>query len=208
MTLTFLVTSLVIVATPGTGALYTISAALSRGARTGVVAAFGCTLGIVPHLVAAITGAAAVLQASGTAFLALKYAGVAYLLWMAWHTWRDRSPLVVDAAVERSSRTPSALRVVVSAVLVNLLNPKLTLFFFAFLPQFVSPDGDRSTLPTLLGLSAVFMLMTFVVFAAYGVCAAALRRHLVDRPVVVRRLRQAFAASFVGLSAKLVTTSR
>ena len=220
MTLTFLVTSLVIVATPGTGALYTISAALSRGTRTGVVAAFGCTLGIVPHLLAAVTGAAALLQASGTAFQVLKVAGVAYLLWMAWHTWRDTSALVVEepaapgapADVQPSRRAPSALRVVVSAVLVNLLNPKLTLFFFAFLPQFVpaggSAGGPGAQLGTLLLLSGVFMLMTFVVFAGYGVGAAALRRHLVDRPVVVRRMRQLFAASFVGLGAKLATTSR
>lgn len=209
MTLTFLVTSLVIVATPGTGALYTIAAGLRRGARTGVVAAFGCTLGIVPHLLAAVTGAAALLQASGTAFQVLKLAGVAYLLWMAWQTWRDRSPLVVDPSPGGDpGGPPSSLRVVVSAVLVNLLNPKLSLFFFAFLPQFVPAGSGRSTLPTLLGLSGVFMLMTFVVFAGYGVCAAGLRRHLVDRPVVVRRLRQTFAASFVGLSVKLVTTSR
>jgi threonine/homoserine/homoserine lactone efflux protein len=199
----FLLTSLVIVATPGTGALFTISAGLSRGARASVVAAAGCTLGIVPHLAAAITGTAALLRASGVAFEAVKLLGVAYLLYMAWATWRDRSPLVVDG--EASPRSP--LRVVGSAVLVNLLNPELTLFFFAFLPQFV-PARGAAQLPTMLSLSGVFMAMTFVVFALYGVFAAAVRRHLVERPRVVRRLRQAFAVSFVGLGAKLATTAR
>ena len=201
MSLAFLVTSLVIVATPGTGAVFTISAGLTRGARASLVAAFGCTLGIVPHLAAAVTGTAALLRAGGLAFETLKVLGVAYLLYMAWATWHDRTPLVVGE--DRAPR--SALRVVVSAVLVNLLNPKLTLFFFAFLPQFV-PAGSADQLPVMLALSAVFMVMTFVVFAGYGVFAAAVRRHLVERPRVVRRIRQAFAASFLALGAKLAVT--
>jgi threonine/homoserine/homoserine lactone efflux protein len=199
----FLVTSLIIVVTPGTGALFTISAGLSRGARASLVAAAGCTLGIVPHLAAAITGTAALLRASGAAFETVKLLGVAYLLYMAWASWRDRTPLVVDG--EQAPR--SALRVVASAVLVNLLNPKLTLFFFAFLPQFVPARGGHQ-MPAMLTLSGVFMAMTFVVFAGYGVFAAAARRHLIDRPRVVRRIRQAFAASFVALGAKLATTAR
>jgi threonine/homoserine/homoserine lactone efflux protein len=199
----FLVTSLLIVATPGTGALFTIAAGLSRGPRASLVAAFGCTLGIVPHLAAAITGAAAVLHASGVAFEAVKVLGVAYLLYMAWATWRESGPLTVQA--DTSPRSP--LRVVASAVLVNLLNPKLTLFFFAFLPQFV-PASQPDALARMLGLSVVFMLMTFVVFAAYGVFAAAVRTHLLARPRIMAWLRRAFAASFVGLGAKLASTTR
>jgi threonine/homoserine/homoserine lactone efflux protein len=203
MSIAFVITSLVIVATPGTGALFTISAGLSRGARASVVAAAGCTLGIVPHLAAAITGTAALLRASGAAFETVKLLGVAYLLYMAWATWRDRSPLVVEATL--APRSP--LRVVASAVLVNLLNPKLTLFFFAFLPQFIPVRGGHQ-LGAMLGLSAVFMAMTFVVFAGYGVFAAAVRRHLIERPRLVRRIRQAFAASFVALGGKLAATSQ
>jgi threonine/homoserine/homoserine lactone efflux protein len=199
----FLVTSLLIVATPGTGALFTIAAGLSRGPRASLVAAFGCTLGIVPHLAAAITGAAAVLHASGVAFEAVKVLGVAYLLYMAWATWRESGPLTVQA----DTRPRSPLRVVASAVLVNLLNPKLTLFFFAFLPQFV-PTSQPDALARMLGLSIVFMLMTFVVFAAYGVFAAAVRTHLLARPRIMAWLRRAFAASLVGLGAKLASTSR
>ena len=202
MSAAFLLTALIIVATPGTGALYTISAGLTRGARAGLVAAVGCTLGIVPHLVAATTGTAALLRASGEAFEIVKFAGVAYLLYMAVATWRDRSPLVVDERGERS-----AARIVSSGVLMNLLNPKLTIFFFAFLPQFVPPHSHHE-LASLLELSGVFMAMTLIVFALYGVFAAAMRRHVIDRPRVVRRMRQTFAVSFVGLSAKLALTHR
>lgn len=203
MSLTFLLTSLVIVATPGTGALYTIGAGLSRGTRASVIAAAGCTLGIVPHLVAAVTGAAALLRASGLAFEVVKVLGVAYLLYMAWTTWRDRSTLVVSEDLPPRS----ARQIVTSAVLVNLLNPKLTLFFFAFLPQFV-PLGAGGAVGRMLTLSAVFMAMTFVVFALYGVFAAAVRTRLLNRPWVVTRLRRAFAVSFVALGAKLALTER
>src|SRR5215469_6739353 len=203
MSIAFLITALIIVATPGTGAIYTISAGLSRGARASVIAAFGCTVGIVPHLTAAVTGTAALLRASGLAFEIVKFLGVAYLLYMAWASWRDKTALVVDD--QRTEK--SAWRVITSAILLNLLNPKLTLFFFAFLPQFV-PPGSPNELSRLLALSAVFMAMTFVVFTCYGVFAASVRRHLVDRPVIVARVRKVFAASFVALGVRLAVTAR
>ncbi len=203
MSVTFLLTSLIIVATPGTGALYTIGAGMSRGVRASLIAAAGCTLGIVPHLIAAITGTAALLRASGLAFETVKFLGVAYLLYMAWSTWRDRSVLSVEA----DPAPTSVGKVIRSAVLINLLNPKLTIFFFAFLPQFV-PSGSPHALARLLGLSAVFMLMTFLVFATYGVFAASVRTHLIERPRIVDRLRRVFAVSFVALGAKLATTAR
>lgn len=203
MSLTFLLTALVIVATPGTGVVLTVAAGLRGGRELAVVTAFGCTLGIVPHLAAAITGAAALLQASGTAFSVLKVAGIGYLLWMAWTTWRDTGLLTVpddDRQVPRRS-------VVVNAVLANLLNPKLTLFFFAFLPQFVTQESGTA-LAQMLALSGIFMRMTFVVFVAYGAFAAAARQHVLARPHVVRRLQRAFSVAFVGLAAKLATTQR
>ena len=203
MSVAFLLTSLVIVAMPGTGALITLSAGLSRGARASVVAAFGCTLGIVPHLLAAVTGTAALLRASGTAFDALRIIGVIYLLLMAVLTWRDTSRL----AVEDDQPQRSAGRVIASAILANALNPKLTVFFFAFLPQFV-PSHAPHELQRLLLLSGVFMAMTFVVFVIYGIAASSLRRHVIERPRIVQRIRRAFAASFVGLGVKLALTSR
>ncbi len=199
----FLLTSLIIVAIPGTGALITLSAGVSRGARASVVAAFGCTLGIVPHLIAAVTGTAALLRASGVAFDVLRILGLAYLLFMAVTTWRDHSGLVVADDEPRRS----AARVIGSAMLSNLLNPKLTVFFFAFLPQFVPPNAPHE-LERLLLLSGVFMAMTFCVFVLYGVCASMLRRHVIERPQVIQRMRRLFAASFLGLGIKLATSSR
>jgi threonine/homoserine/homoserine lactone efflux protein len=205
LSLAFLLVTLVVVATPGTGALFTIAAGLQRGARASVVAAAGCTLGIVPHLLAAVTGLAALLHASAVAFQVLKFAGVAYLLYLAWRTLRDRSPL--DAAADAGVPPRSAWRVIGQAVLVNLLNPKLTIFFFAFLPQFVHPD-EPDALLHMLGLSAVFMLATLVVFALYGVFAAAVRRHVLARPRVVAWMRRVFAGTYVLLAGRLALPDR
>ena len=203
MSIEFLLTSLVIVATPGTGVLYTLAAGLSRGARASIVAAVGCTLGIVPHLAAAITGTAALLHTSAVAFQTVKYLGVAYLLYLAWATWKDRGALTV----EEDAAPRSARRVITSGVLINILNPKLTIFFFAFLPQFVS-TSDSNALVRMLGLSAVFMAMTFGIFAVYGVFAAAARRHVISRPRFVTGMRRFFAVTFVALGARLAAESR
>ncbi|MGX1561151.1 LysE family translocator [Streptomyces sp. NPDC055506] len=203
MSIAFLLTTLVVVATPGTGVVYTLAAALSRGRRAGVVAAFGCALGIVPHVLATVTGLAALLNASAAAFQVLKYAGVAYLLYMAWATVRDTDAI----AVEEGTTPDSARHVIVRAVLINILNPKLTIFFFAFLPQFVSPHEPHA-LTRMLALSGVFMLATFLVFAAYGVLAASVRSHVTSRPRAMAWLRRGFAGSFVALGAKLAFTAR
>jgi threonine/homoserine/homoserine lactone efflux protein len=199
----FLVTSLIVVATPGTGVLYTLAAGLSRGMRASIVAAFGCTLGIIPHMAAAILGLAALLHASALAFQILKYLGVLYLLYMAWNTLREQGGLTVE--MEADSK--STRQVIVSAILINILNPKLSIFFLAFLPQFVSAN-DPHTLSRMLGLSTVFMLLTFVVFVGYGLCAAALRRHVISRPRVLTWLRRVFAGAFLVLGAKLALADR
>jgi len=197
----FLVTSLIIVATPGTGVLYTVAAGLTRGARASIVAALGCTLGIVPHMAAAITGLAALLHTSAVAFGVLKYLGVAYLLYLAWSTPKDKGAL----AVEEEDAPTSASKVIATGILINILNPKLTAFFFAFLPQFVSFDDPQSFL-RMLQLSAVFMLLTLVIFGVYGVFAAAVREQVLTRPRVLAWMRRVFAGSFIALSAKLAFT--
>ena len=203
MTIDFLLTSLIIIVSPGTGVLYTLAAGLSRGSRASVVAAFGCTLGIVPHMAAAIMGLAAVLHTSALAFQTLKYLGVAYLLYMAWSALKQQGAL----QVEREAGYRSANRVIVSAVLINILNPKLSIFFFAFLPQFVS-TAEADPLSLMLELSAVFMLLTFVVFVGYGLFAASVRNHVVSRPRVLTWMRRAFAGAFVALGAKLALAER
>jgi len=196
MSVEFLVTALVIVATPGTGALLTMSAGLAHGTRASAIAAVGCTLGIVPHAVAAVTGLAALLHAGAMAFQVIKYAGVAYLLYLAWSALREKDHLPQTPAPR------SAARVIVSAVLVNVLNPKLTIFFFAFLPQFVHAGDPRSVL-TMAELSGVFMAMTLVVFLGYGAAAAGMRDHVLSRPRVRAWMRRIFAGTFVALAARL-----
>ncbi|TDC81565.1 LysE family translocator [Micromonospora sp. KC606] len=203
MSIAFLLATLVVAATPGTGVVFTLSAALSRGRRAGVVAAVGCTLALVPHLVAVGTGLAALLHASPTAFDVVRYLGVGYLLYLAWVTARDRSGFA--AAADPVARP--AHRVITSAVLVNLLNPKPMLFLLAFLPQFVPAGGPNSTGRMLLH-GAVFMLVTFVVFAAYGVLASAVRRRVLARPRLTERIRHAFAGSFVVLGLSLLFVER
>jgi threonine/homoserine/homoserine lactone efflux protein len=203
MSIDFLLTSLIVVVSPGTGVLFTLAAGLSRGARASVVAAFGCTLGIVPHMAAAITGLAALLHTSALAFQVLKYLGVAYLLYMAWNTLREQGAL----RVEKEIGPRSATQVIIAAILINLLNPKLSIFFFAFLPLFVSPN-ELHPLSRMLELSAVFMLLTFAVFVGYGLFAASIRNHVISRPRVLTWMGRTFAGAFVALGAKLALAER
>ncbi|MDQ0474394.1 LysE family translocator [Labrys wisconsinensis] len=203
MSLEFLITCLVVVASPGTGVLYTLAAGLSRGPRASLAAAFGCTLGIVPHLAAAIGGLAAILHTSAVVFHAFQYLGVAYLLTMAWGALREDGPL----AIERDAPARSLRGIAVKAILVNLLNPKLSIFFLAFLPQFVGPS-EAHPLARMLALSGVFMAMTFVIFAGYGLFAAAVRDRLAARPRILAWTRRSFAAAFVLLGARLALAER
>ncbi len=203
MSIAFLITTLVVVATPGTGAVYTIAAGLSRGKKAGIVAAFGCTLGVIPHMVAAIAGLAAILNASAVAFQTIKWLGVGYLLFLAWQTLRDKSAIQVDD----NAAPVSSWRVIRTAVLINLLNPKLTIFFFAFLPQFV-PAGEAGGSWHMVGLSLVFMALTFITFALYGVFAATMRSQVTSRPTVMSWLRRTFAATYVVLAGRLALESR
>uniref|UniRef100_Q07ND7 Lysine exporter protein (LYSE/YGGA) n=1 Tax=Rhodopseudomonas palustris (strain BisA53) TaxID=316055 RepID=Q07ND7_RHOP5 len=199
----FLITSLIVIASPGTGALYTLAAGLTRGPKASVVAAFACTLGIVPHMAAAILGLAALLHTSAMAFQTFKYLGVAYLIYMAWSTLQEHGPLKVDQQVNAQS----VIQVTITGILINILNPKLSIFFLAFLPQFISAD-EAQPLPQMLLLSAAFMALTFVVFAFYGLFAAAMRDHVISRPRVLTWMRRSFAAAFVALGAKLATAER
>ena len=203
MTVEFLITTLIVVVSPGTGVLYTLAAGLSRGSRASVVAAFGCTLGIVPHMAAAILGLAALLHTSALAFETLKWLGVAYLLYMAWQALKEHGAL----KVEKDVGARSDLGVIVHAILINVLNPKLSIFFFAFLPQFMRAD-ETQPLDRMLLLSGVFMLVTFVVFVGYGLFASAIRRHVISRPSVLAWMRRTFAAAFVALGAKLALAER
>jgi threonine/homoserine/homoserine lactone efflux protein len=203
ISLEFLITSLVVVLIPGTGVIYTVSTGLAQGKRASVWASLGCTAGIVPHLLATVLGLAAVMHASALAFQLLRYAGVAYLFYVAYATWRDKSAFALDGAQARRSAASLALK----GVLLNILNPKLTIFFLAFLPQFVDPQSAQPLLH-LLVLSGVFMAMTFGVFVVYGFIAHAFRRVVIESVTVQGWLRYSFAAAFAGLGARLAVSDK
>jgi threonine/homoserine/homoserine lactone efflux protein len=203
MSLSFLITSLIVVAAPGTGVLYTLATALSRGSRASVAAAFGCTLGILPAMLAAMLGLAAVLHTSALAFSALKWCGVLYLLYMAWQALREQGALAVEQPLDAAT----GRRIIVTGFLINILNPKLSIFFLAFLPQFIAAD-EATPLARMLELSAAFMAMTFVVFVLYGLFAASVRDHVVTRPAAMKWLRRSFAGGFALLGAKLAFAER
>ncbi len=194
----YVLTSLIIILLPGTGVIYTIAYGLGAGWRASVIAAFGCTLGIIPHVAASVTGLAALLHASALAFQAVKYLGVAYLLVMAWGIWRDESVIQVTSA--RMSSGPS--KIILDGLLLNILNPKLSLFFLAFLPQFVPSNTPNASLQMLV-LAGIFMGLTFVVFVGYGLFAAATRRHVINRPRLQLWLRRSFAGAFAALGLRL-----
>ena len=203
ITLQFLTTSLIVVPIPGIGVVFTISTGVTQGRRASVFAAVGCTAGIVPHLLATVLGLAAIMHTSALAFQALKLAGVAYLLYLAVVTWKDKTAFAIASTPVANSATGLMLK----AFLLNILNPKLTIFFLAFLPQFVEPGG-ASPLAQMLVLSGVFMAMTFAVFVVYGFLAHAFRRAVVESPRVQAWLRRSFAAAFAGLGANLALSDR
>ena len=203
ITAEFLITSLIVILIPGTGVVLTVSTGLVQGRRASVFAALGCTAGIVPHLLATVLGLAALMHTSAVAFHALKYAGVVYLLYLAYATWRDKSAFVVEGTPSGST----AMGLIVKAILLNILNPKLTIFFLAFLPQFVDQNA-ASPLAQLLLLSGVFMAMTFAVFVVYGLLAHTFRRAVIESPRVQSWLRRGFAVTFAGLGAQLALSER
>lgn len=203
ITTDFLITSLIVVLTPGTGVVFTVSTGLLRGRRASVFASIGCTAGIVPHLLASVLGLAAILHTSAAAFQAVKFAGVAYLLYLAWVTWRDKGMFAFD----KPSNETGPRSIIVKAFLLNILNPKLSIFFLAFLPQFVTASADSPVLQMLV-LSGVFMAMTFVVFVIYGLLANSFRVIVIGSARVQAWLRRSFAAAFAALGVHLALSER
>lgn len=210
----FLVTALVVVLVPGTGVIYTLSYGVFRGRRASVAAAFGCTLGIVPHLLASILGLAAMLHASAVAFQFVKVLGVAYLLYLAWGLWRETGALALSESNGADSETTSDGRsvrhlgtIALRGGLINILNPKLSIFFLAFLPQFV-PVSASDALMRMGILSATFMALTFVIFVGYGLAADAVRNRVLSSVRTTRWMQKAFAGAFAGFAVKLALTDR
>lgn len=199
----FLLTSLVVILIPGTGALYTINTGLMLKWRASIAAAVGCTLGIVPHILASVLGLSAILNMSAQAFSILKVAGSVYLLYLAWNMWREAGTVVIN----RKSKETNAIQIAVKAIAINLLNPKLTLFFFAFLPLFVSKHSSSPTLEMIL-LSAVFMGMTLIVFALYGILASSVSTYLINSSKAIKRFQQTFAILLAAFAVKLALSEK
>ncbi len=197
----FIITSLIVVLMPGTGVIYTLSNGLFRGWRASIAAAAGCTAGILPHLSASILGLSAILHMSSVIFQCLKVAGTAYLLFLAWSMWRDTDPLTFDSPSDHNGW----LHIAVRGFLINILNPKLSIFFLAFLPLFVSPTAVSPT-RQLVALSAVFMAMTLLIFILYGLGANGIRRYVVQSPKAIAGIQRLFAAAFAMFGLKLLMT--
>lgn len=198
ISLQFLATALVVVLIPGTGVVYTLALGLGQGRRAAIAASAGCTLGIVPHLLAAILGLAAILHTSALLFTVVKFAGVAYLLYLAWGAATSGGALAIQPERARDADWRIARR----GALINILNPKLSIFFLALLPPFLSGNAATATTEMMV-LGAVFMGMTFIVFVIYGVFAAAAREYLLQSERVMRWLNRGFAAVFAALAGRL-----
>lgn len=193
----FLLTSLIVILIPGTGVIYTVSTGLFLGRRSSIGAAFGCTMGIVPHLLASTLGLSAILHMSALTFHVLKYAGSAYLLYLAWIMWRERGVIKLNRPDKNS-----LFQIALKGFLINILNPKLSIFFLAFLPLFVSSKAAFPILQMLV-LSAVFMAMTLIIFIFYGILAGNVSAYFIRSPKVITWLQRSFAAVFAALATKL-----
>ncbi len=203
MSIEFLVTSLIVVLLPGTGVIYTVSTGLTQSAKHSLFAAVGCTMGIVPHLCASLLGVAAILHTSALVFQLFKMVGVLYLIYLAYAMWRESGS--IEFASTRQDK--GYIRIALRGLLINILNPKLSIFFLAFLPQFIS-GGSVSELPQMLILSGTFMLMTFIVFVGYGLLAFQVRQFVIHSPVLIQRIQKVFAGLFVALAVKLAFMQR
>lgn len=202
MSIDFFLTSLIVVLLPGTGVIYTVSTGLSRGAKASIYAAVGCTIGIVPHLCASIFGIAAIFHTSAIAFQIFKFVGVLYLAYLAWAMWQESGKIEFN-----SSSHTNLVQIVTRGFFINILNPKLSIFFLAFLPQFVSADTSGA-MNQMLFLSSVFMLLTFVVFVGYGLLANQVRYFVANSPTIIQGAQKVSAGLFVALGVKLAFTER
>ena len=198
--LLFIGAAFVLVIAPGPDMAYMLARTVAQGRAAGFLAAAGINAGAYVHVCASVVGLTAVLAASSFAFTVIKWAGAGYLVWMGYRALTSKGEaLKVEGAPTQKLRRRSIFW---QGFWSDVLNPKVAIFFLAFLPQFVSVD-DSNPLVRMLLLSAAFMLMTFVVFVGYGLFAASIRDHVISRPRVLTWMRRTFAAAFVALGARL-----
>ena len=198
ISLQFLLTAFVVVIAPGTGVIYTLAIGLGQGRWPAFWAALGCTFGIVPHLLTATLGLAALMHTSAVLFSLVKFAGVAYLLYLAWQVLKSDGALAIRPVISRDI----GIRIARRGALINILNPKLSIFFLALLPPFLSGDPANATLEMCF-LGFVFMVLTFVIFMIYGLFADKARDWLLGSTMVMRWLNRSISAIFVALAIRL-----
>ncbi|WP_084264847.1 LysE family translocator [Actinomadura macra] len=196
--LLFLLAAVTLVAVPGPNHLYITTRSIGEGRRAGILSAFGVQTGTLVHVAAAAAGLSAVVAASATAFGALRYAGAAYLVYLAYRTLRGG-----DDREEMRIRPQTPLRVYLDGMLVNVLNPKVVLFFLAFLPQFV--DQDAGAVPAqIVVLGLVLSSIGLIADLTYAVAAGSIGAWLRARPSFQRRQRYVTGAIYLGLGAAAV----
>lgn len=200
-------TALIVVLLPGTGVIYTLSMGLLQGKKASFFAALGCTTGIIPHLLASVSGLAALLHSSAVAFQVLKYLGVIYLLWLAWNMWKDNQLALPDDNNQKKESETDYIKIAQRGFLINILNPKLSIFFLAFLPQFL-PSGISDPTLHLAGLSSIFMMLTFIVFIGYGFFAHQVRQYIEHSPKILHRIQKSFSLAFIAMSVRLAVTEK
>jgi threonine/homoserine/homoserine lactone efflux protein len=199
----FVVASLILIATPGQDMILVMSRSVAQGAAAGVATAAGVSVGLVGHTALAALGLGALLRASEWLFIALKLVGAAYLIYLAVTLLRTRrGDLTLNPANQRS-----IARLFVDGALSNLSNPKIAIFYFAFLPQFVASNADHPTLQ-LLALGLVFAGLTFLVKAPVGISAGALSSWLRRRPSVLLWLYRSSGVVLLGLGVRLAFERR
>jgi threonine/homoserine/homoserine lactone efflux protein len=199
----FIVSGLLLNMTPGVDTLYIVGRGTTQGWRAGAVAALGIGAGCIVHTLAAAAGLSAILATSATAFMLIKWVGAAYLVYLGVTLLLSRSRAGARVAPPRATLS----RVFAQGFLTNVLNPKVALFFLAFLPQFIAADEGHPLL-RMLQLSGAFMAMTFAVFVLYGLFAASVRDRIVTRPAAMTWLRRGFAGAFAALGARLALAER
>jgi len=201
--LLFAAASLVLIATPGPDLILVTSRSVAQGARAGVVTAAGVSVGLVGHTILATLGLGAILRTSEWLFIVLKLAGAAYLIYLGIGLLRTRrSELTVGLATHRSLR-----KLFRDGALSNLSNPKIAIFYFAFLPQFVAPAAQHPT-ATIFVLGLTFAALTFVVKAPVGLFAGTLSGWLRSRPAVLTWTYRFSGAILLGLGARLALERR
>jgi len=201
--LLFTVASLVLIATPGQDMILVMSRSLVQGPRAGIVTAAGVSVGLIGHTVLATLGLGAILRTSELLFVALKLAGAAYLVYLAFGLlWTRQAELVVGSTTLRSGG-----RLFLDGALSNLANPKIAIFYFAFLPQFVSPGADQPTV-AIFALGLAFALLTFAVKGPVGLSAGLLSAWLRAHPRGLRWLYRSSGLVLLALGLRLAFERR